>query len=197
MASNELNEKSINNSEESGDMHVGEKNKVEYSNENVGGAKRKRTHATMYEEKEANKNPSGYSKLDVYGLIKDGSVVPGSPPKNKNCSSEVWSNGIRFLYTKATIKSPRKEVQNWFYCIKDNCDWLYNGHLKNGTAALRRHYKKHLVDPPYIFSREQLAMLLANATSFGSSSGSVSESMLTKILPKADKWLVNRNTELR
>lgn len=136
----------------------------------------------------ANKNPDGYTPYHVLSMIKSGNFVPGSPPQGKSCPSLAWKNGIHFLFTKETENNPKREVTNWFYCSK--CDWIYNGWLTKGTGAIGQHYKKHLIDPPYVFKRQELAKLLAKATDYGNLNGSIDESRFAEILPKADKWSV-------
>lgn len=149
-------------------------------------APKKNDYASVYQEKQAKKNPGGYTSNQVLNMIKNGTIVAGPPPAERNCKSAAWANGIHFLFTKKTANDPQKEVLNWYYCSK--CDWIYNGLLTMGTGAVTGHYKKHLQDPPYIFNRDQLAKLLSAATAIGKANGTVSESVLIKILPKGDKW---------
>lgn len=117
------------------------------------------------------KNPDGYTPHQVLSMIKDGSIIPGSPPKERNCSSDAWKNGIHFLFTKETENNPKREVKNWYYCSK--CEWIYNGLLTKGTGYVNQHYKKHFTEIPYVFNHQQLAKLLANATASGKLHGSI------------------------
>lgn len=151
-----------------------------------GSTEGEKSYASIYHEKKATKNPNGYTHSEVLTMVKEGTLVPGSPPTGRNFRSDAWKNGVHFLYTKATATEEKKEVLNWYYCSK--CDWIYNGVLTNGTGGVGHHYKKHLIDPPYMFDRHQLAKLLANATAFGRANGNTNESIFINILPRGDEW---------
>lgn len=161
MASSKNSQKNINRNKKSDELisisdDEKQKDKVEFFAENVdgrNGAKKpieaeKENYATVYDLKKAKKNSAGLTHDKVRELIKNGTLIPGNPPSNRSFKNAAWSNGMQFLYTKATTYNVETELQNWYYCSK--CSWIYNGILGGGTGAVGHHYKKHLVDPPIL-----------------------------------------------
>lgn len=153
---------------------------------NKNSNEEKPIYQTLYQQKEAEKNPSGYTREQVLNFIKMGTIIPGSPPKIPVHSSIAWKKGMRYLYIKDAESNKTKELKNWFYCSK--CDWLSNCILGNGTGTVGKHHKTHSVEPPYMFSREQLANLLATCSSFGCENGGVEASFFNQILPDPKQW---------
>lgn len=130
-----------------------------------------------------NKNPLNLSAEQVQTMVLNGSLVIGPPPAKKHCTADHWKNEImHFLFDSIT----GEELEHWYYCGK--CYWVHNCILRDGNKTIREHADKHKDERRYEFTRMELANLLASATSFGTSNGTVPTQEFVKHLPFPNKW---------
>lgn len=124
---------------------------------------------------------SGGLTTDVVRERLDDHTYRPGPPKTAKFTSDIWKDGIQFIYEGDNI------VKHWYCCRK--CDTIFNINVGNGNAVLSAHVENHRSQQPYLLHMDQLASLLSKATEIGDRYGAVDEDNFMDLLPRpSDAW---------
>lgn len=131
-----------------------------------------------YHQKKNEIKEMGIKVEEVKAWIKNKTLIPRGPRKDRNYSAPYWKTCMRFLYWA----DDNTLFEDWYHCIV--CEWTHNIILFGGSKVLKNHAESHNIEQKYEFTRQEIIELLSKSSSVGL----ISITDIEKFLPSPVEW---------